>query len=53
MIHRERDEDKPTVSRNTTQLPVSADRGPPQTNAGEPEAADSHPLTEDYEEGSD
>ena len=46
-------EDKWTVSYDATQLPVSANRGSPQTSVGEPKAVDYYPLTEDHEEGSD
>ena len=52
-IRRGRAEDKRTVSHDATQLPISANRGPPQTSAGELKAVDSCPLTKEHEEDSD
>ena len=43
-------EDKRTVSHDTTQLPISADRGPPQTSAGGLKAFDSCPLANEHKE---
>ena len=46
-------EDKRTVSHDATQLPISADRGPPQMSAEELKAFDSCPLANEHEEDSD